>query len=285
VRGEIGPRDEAAAFHGEAKWAAVDREREAAGRADVAPVLVGEAHRDLVVELGGEAREIDGHVERERRGRRQGQDARREWRRIERCRERRVTAARRNVGGRPRFRGAARPKQPYEREGGPDQSSARHRPRTLRAAPVVGNTVANYQEPSAARVAEIVRTTKTAAVVGMKDERSPDAAAYTVPQRMKALGIRLVPVNPTIERSLGVRALGSVAELGERVDLIQIFRRADRLPGLAREILAMAPERRPKVVWIQTGIVNDEAAEALAAAGIEVVMDRCFAVEAAILRR
>ena len=141
-----------------------------------------------------------------------------------------------------------------------------------------------YREPSESRVAEIVRGARAVAVVGMKDERARHAPAFTVPARMQGWGIRVIPVNPTIEASLGERALRGVSELGERVDVIQVFRRADVIDALADEITALPAALRPPVVWMQSGIVNVPAAEKLHNAGIEVVMDRCFAVEAARYR-
>jgi predicted CoA-binding protein len=141
-----------------------------------------------------------------------------------------------------------------------------------------------YREPDESRVAEIVRSARVVAVVGMRDERHRMLPAFTVPERMHALGIRIVPINPTITSSLGVPALARVAELSEPVDVIQIFRRADAVTPLADEIVALPAAIKPRVVWIQTGIINVPAAEKMQNAGIEVVMDRCFAVDAAKYR-
>ncbi len=141
-----------------------------------------------------------------------------------------------------------------------------------------------YREPDEARVAEIVRAARVVAVVGMKDGRDPTAPAFTVPASMKARGIRIVPVNPTVSSALGETSRGSVGELGERVDVIQVFRRAEAIPALAAEIVALPPSLRPGVVWLQSGIVHAAAAETMQSAGIEVVMDRCFAVDAAKYR-
>ncbi len=137
-----------------------------------------------------------------------------------------------------------------------------------------------YQAASEARVAEIVRGARVVAVVGMKGERDRAVPAFYVPHAMKGHGIRLVPVNPMIDEALGAPALRSVADLTEKVDVIQIFRRPELVGALADEILALPAERRPAVVWLQTGIVNEPAAERLTEAGIEVVMDRCFMVDA-----
>jgi hypothetical protein len=142
-----------------------------------------------------------------------------------------------------------------------------------------------YRELEEERVAAIVRGARVVGVVGMKDEKARNQPAYTVPERMHALGIRVIPINPTITSSQGDAALASVGALTEKVDLIQVFRRPETVEALADEIVAMAPALRPSVVWMQSGIVNEAAAEKLAAVGIEVVMDRCFAVDAAKYRR
>jgi predicted CoA-binding protein len=134
-------------------------------------------------------------------------------------------------------------------------------------------------------LAEIVRSARTAAVIGMKDERTPDVPAFEVPQTVQKLGIRVIPVNPTIERSLGERAYPNVASVPESFDLVNVFRRSSKVAPHADEVLALPPERRPLVFWMQTGVVDEPSARALAAAGIRVVMDRCLGVYAASHRR
>jgi len=133
-------------------------------------------------------------------------------------------------------------------------------------------------------LAEIVRAARTVAVVGMKDERDADAPAHAIPEAMQARGIRLIPINPRIDAALGERALARLADLSERPDVVQIFRRSEAVAAVADEILALPIERRPDVVWMQSGIKNDAAATRLAEAGIRVVMNRCFAVYAARVR-
>lgn len=130
-------------------------------------------------------------------------------------------------------------------------------------------------------LSDIVRGARVVAVVGIKGDQDAHAAAHSVPAAMQAHGIRIIPINPTIGSALGVPALKSIAELHERVDVLQIFRRAEALPGIADEVLALPPSLCPKTVWMQLGIVSEAAATKLRAAGIEVVMDRCFAVEMA----
>jgi uncharacterized protein len=120
----------------------------------------------------------------------------------------------------------------------------------------------------------ILRDTKTIAVLGAKVDRGEPA--YYVPAYLAARGYRILPVNPVFAgRALhGTRVVGTLADLEETPDLVDVFRRPEYLLEHAREILALSP--RPSTVWFQLGIVNDEAAEQLARAGIRVVQNRCM---------
>jgi uncharacterized protein len=130
----------------------------------------------------------------------------------------------------------------------------------------------------------IVRSIGTVAVVGMKDATDPEAPAHTIPKILMTRGLRIFPVNPKLQTALGLKAYPDLASLPERVDVVDVFRRPDAIPALADEILALPPERRPSVVWLQTGIRNDAAALKLAAAGIRVVQDKCLGVYSARYR-
>ncbi|PYN16776.1 MAG: CoA-binding protein [Candidatus Rokuibacteriota bacterium] len=123
----------------------------------------------------------------------------------------------------------------------------------------------------------IFREAKTVAVVGAKDD--PAEPAHYVPAYLHALGYRILPVNPKLtgRRLHDVATVARVADLPEPVDVIEVFRRPEYLPGHAAEILALP--WRPRAVWFQLGIRNDSAAEALARAGIRVVQDRCMMPE------
>ena len=128
-----------------------------------------------------------------------------------------------------------------------------------------------------AALAAILREARTIGVLGAKaDPRQP---AHYVPAFLRARGYRILPVNPKFAgRPLhDATAVARLADLGESVDVIEIFRRPEYLPGHAGEILAMA--WRPNAVWFQLGIRNDAAAETLARAGIRVVQDRCMMPE------
>ena len=123
----------------------------------------------------------------------------------------------------------------------------------------------------------ILRAARTIAVLGAKAE--PSAPAHFVPTYLLERGYRILPVNPRLAgRSLfGVPVVDRLAELREPVDVVEVFRRPEYLPGHAEEILAMSS--RPAVVWFQLGIRHDGAAERLARAGLRVVQDRCMMPE------
>src|SRR5437899_2765930 len=103
--------------------------------------------------------------------------------------------------------------------------------------------------------------------------------AYSVPAYLHSRGYRIRPVNPQFAgRPLhDTETVAGLRDLAEPADVIEIFRRPEYLPGHADEILALP--WRPKTVWFQLGIRNDEAAEKLARAGIRVVQDRCMMPE------
>ena len=128
---------------------------------------------------------------------------------------------------------------------------------------------------------EIVRATRVVAVLGMKDESHAGEPAYGIPRMLVERGMEVIPVNPTIASSLGRPAFASLADVPVPFDLVDVFRRSDRIPAIADEILALPPERRPRVVWLQSGIRHDAAAARLEAAGITVVQDECLGVLAA----
>lgn len=129
-------------------------------------------------------------------------------------------------------------------------------------------------------LAGIVRDARTVAVVGMVDESKADRPAFAIPKMLQERGLRVIPVNPTIETSLGEKAYPDLASVPAPFDVVDVFQRAEKVGPIADAILALPKERRPKVVWIQTGIRNDDAAAKMAAEGIQVVQDRCLGVYA-----
>jgi predicted CoA-binding protein len=127
---------------------------------------------------------------------------------------------------------------------------------------------------SDALLREILTASPTVAVLGV--HREQEKAAYYVPEYLHDEGYRIIGVNPRFRGELlfGEPVLATLAEIGEPVDLVDVFRRSTAIPEHVEDILAMKP--RPRVVWLQLGIKNDEAARILEAAGITVVQNRCM---------
>ncbi len=130
-------------------------------------------------------------------------------------------------------------------------------------------------EASDEALADLLRNTRTIAVVGIKDR--PEEDAYRVPLYMQRAGYRILPVNPKVDRVLEEPCASDLSGVGDTVDLVNLFRASEHVAGHVDEILALEP--RPKAVWMQLGIHNGEAAQRLRDAGILVIQDRCIMVD------
>lgn len=120
----------------------------------------------------------------------------------------------------------------------------------------------------------VLQTTTTVAVVGCSS--TPGKAAHDIPRFLHEHGYRIVPVNPFAGSIFGIDAADSLTELTEQIDLVNVFRPAAEVP----EIVAAVLEREDvETVWLQRGIVHDEAARRVETAGRAVVQDRCMKVE------
>ena len=132
-------------------------------------------------------------------------------------------------------------------------------------------------------VSSILTDSKTIAVVGLSDK--PERASHGVAHYLQQQGYRIVPVNPNCagQQILGETAYASLQEaaaaLPGGIDIVDCFRKSEDMPAVAREAVAVGA----KVLWMQLGVVNQEAADLAAAAGLDVVMDRCLKIEHAAL--
>ncbi|MCC2529705.1 CoA-binding protein [Bacillus halotolerans] len=134
------------------------------------------------------------------------------------------------------------------------------------------------QNPSKAEIKEILDGSKRIAVVGLSDR--PDRTSYMVSKAMQDAGYEIIPVNPTIEEALGVKAVSSLKEIDGPIDIVNVFRRSEQLPDVAKEFLATdAP-----VFWAQQGLVNEEAYQMLKEEGRTVIMDLCIKVAHAVTK-
>jgi len=133
---------------------------------------------------------------------------------------------------------------------------------------------------SAEDIAELLRNARNIAMVGASDR--PDRASYGVMKFLQSHGYRVFPVNPQItgEHVHGEFVWRELAQIGEPIDIVDIFRR----PQAAGEAVDEAIAVGAKAVWLQLGIVNEEAAQRAEAAGLQVVMDHCIKIEILRLR-
>ena len=133
-------------------------------------------------------------------------------------------------------------------------------------------------------IAAILDDTRTIAVLGIKPESHSSQAAHYVPAHMLGAGYDVIPVPtyfPEVTQILGRPVFRTLASIGRPIDMVNVFRRPQDIPPHIEDILAA----KPKYVWFQLGIRNDEAAQKLAEAGIKVVQDRCLMVEEGRHRR
>lgn len=122
-------------------------------------------------------------------------------------------------------------------------------------------------------IGELLKRTKTIAVVGLSD--SPLRPSYGVSAYMQSHGYKIIPVNPSIKGSLGEKAVASLAEVEEKIDMVDVFRRSEYVPDLVDEAIRL----KVPAIWLQEDVIHEEAAEKARKAGIFVVMDKCVLKE------
>jgi predicted CoA-binding protein len=124
-------------------------------------------------------------------------------------------------------------------------------------------------------IAELLTNARTIAMIGASDR--PDRPSYGVMKFLQGRGYRVIPVNPTItgEHVHGEYVWRDLSQVGVPIDIVDIFRR----PNAAGDAVDEAIRAGAKAVWMQIGVINEEAAERAEAAGLKVVMDRCPKIE------
>lgn len=122
-------------------------------------------------------------------------------------------------------------------------------------------------------IEEMLKESKTIAVVGLSS--NPLRASHGVSAYMQAQGYRIIPVNPQEDYVLGEKAYASLLEVPETIDIVDVFRRPDAVP----EVVDQAIQKKASAIFMQEGVVHEEAAEKARQAGIFVVMDRCILKE------
>jgi predicted CoA-binding protein len=131
--------------------------------------------------------------------------------------------------------------------------------------------LARYQDPLT--IQRVLHTAKTIAIVGLSDNEL--RASFFVGYYLKRHGYRVIPVNPRQTEILGEKCYPSLADVPEPVDIVDVFRTSDALPGIAREAVAI----HAGALWCQFGVINAEGAQIAEDGGVTVIMDRCLKVE------
>ncbi|MDU4698685.1 MAG: CoA-binding protein [Paenibacillus sp.] len=135
-----------------------------------------------------------------------------------------------------------------------------------------------FENPSREEIKEILLNAGNIAVVGLSDKT--DRTSYMVAQALQNNGYRIIPVNPTVNGEiLGEKVYPSLSDIPEPVDIVNVFRRSEQTPPVAEEAVKIGA----RVLWLQQGIVSEEAYEIASKGGLTVIMDRCIKVEDSIL--
>jgi len=120
------------------------------------------------------------------------------------------------------------------------------------------------------KIKDILVSANTVASVGLSS--NPQKVSYGVVSYLRGQGYKIIPVNPTASEIMGEKAYPSLSDIPDKVDVVQIFRKPEDVPPVVDEAIKIGA----KVVWMQEGIVNQEAAKKAEEAGLQVVMDTCM---------
>ncbi len=132
------------------------------------------------------------------------------------------------------------------------------------------------------QIKDILEKTRTIAIVGLS--KDPEKMSHIVSTYMQQQGYRIIPVNPFIDEVLGEKSFKSLLDIPietqRAIDMVAIFRKAEDTPPIVEQAIQLkAAVGRPSVVWMQLGIVNEQATKAAIHAGLIVVMDKCLMIE------
>jgi len=128
-----------------------------------------------------------------------------------------------------------------------------------------------FSDPN--QIADLLRTVKTIAVVGLTS--NPMRPSNGVSEYMQAQGYRIIPVNPNEREVLGEKAYATLADIPEKIDLVNVFRRPEFVADIVQQAIAL----RVPAIWLQEGVIDERAAQKARDAGLVVVMDRCILKE------
>ncbi|MFJ8217800.1 CoA-binding protein [Bacillus cereus] len=134
------------------------------------------------------------------------------------------------------------------------------------------------ENPTRTEIGEVLKKSKTIAVVGLSDK--PERTSYMVSKAMQDAGYRIIPVNPTVNEVLGEKAVASLKDIKEHVDIVNVFRRSEFLMDVAKEFVEIDAD----VFWAQLGVQDEDTYKFLQETGYTVIMDRCIKVEHAMTK-
>src|SRR3954467_14819284 len=135
-----------------------------------------------------------------------------------------------------------------------------------------------YANPPDTELKRLLTEATTIAMVGASS--NPDKTSHGIMQKLQSVGYRVIPVNPRETEVLGERAYPSLLDVPERIDIVDVFRRAEDTPSIADEAVTIGA----KALWLQTGIVSEDAAARAEKGGLVVVMDACIGATHSLLR-
>jgi predicted CoA-binding protein len=136
----------------------------------------------------------------------------------------------------------------------------------------------SHSNPSDQELKELLTNATTIAIVGASS--NPDNASFGIMQKLQKAGYKVIPVNPRETDILGERSYPSLIDVPERIDIVDVFRRAEDTPAIADDAVTIGA----KALWLQTGIVSEDAAARAKAGGLTVVMDLCIGATHSLLR-
>ncbi|MED2515848.1 CoA-binding protein [Bacillus thuringiensis] len=134
------------------------------------------------------------------------------------------------------------------------------------------------ENPTRTEIGEVLKRSKTIAVVGLSDK--PERTSYRVSKAMQDAGYRIIPVNPTVDEVLGEKAVSSLKDIKEHVDIVNVFRRSEFLMDVAKEFVEIDAD----VFWAQLGVQDEDTYKLLKEKDYTVIMDRCIKVEHAMTK-
>ncbi|MFB5581671.1 CoA-binding protein [Bacillus albus] len=134
------------------------------------------------------------------------------------------------------------------------------------------------ENPTRTEIGEVLKKSKTIAVVGLSDK--PERTSYMVSKVMQDAGYRIIPVNPTVDEVLGEKAVASLKDIKEHVDIVNVFRRSEFLMDVAKEFVEIDAD----IFWAQLGVQDEDTYKLLKEKDYTVIMDRCIKVEHAMTK-